>query len=64
MLEAVEIVYAGVRVGNTGYRAQPQECLAREIVRREHVVVHYGEQHHRVWTSTLLHAYGATSRNV
>lgn len=64
MLEAVEIVYTGIRVGNTRYRAEPQERFTSEVIRREHVVIHHGEQNHGVWTSTLLHAHGANDREV
>lgn len=59
MLEAVEIVYAGVRIGYTRYRAEPQESFASEVVRCEHVMVHHREKHHSVRTSTLFDAYGA-----
>lgn len=61
MLEAVEIVYAGICVSYAGYSAQPQECFACEVIRCEDIMIHHREEHHGVQTSTLFHAHRATS---
>lgn len=62
VLKTVEVVYTSVRVRHPWYAAQPEKSFAGEIIGSQNVVIHHGEEYHRVWIATLFDAHGASCK--
>lgn len=64
MLEAVKCVQPLRRCCHARYGVEGEQCLAGEVVGRQHVVIHYGKQKHGRLLATLFQCDGAAAEQL